>query len=77
MTKFVSVNKMNSKKEVYHTNTECKRIRSDVRVVPESEIEYHKLTLCAWCDPSVDNPNAQYDQDRSYYQALKEAAQND
>ena len=77
MTKFVSANRSNSRKEVYHNNKECQRIRSDTRVVSESEIEYHELKLCAWCDPDISNPNVQYEQDRSYQAALKEAAKDD
>ena len=80
MTKYVRIGRRNSKKEAYHTNRNCKRLESDTRPVPQSEIEYHDLTLCQWCDPEVENPNAQYEQDHSYQKALKQAAkeyQND
>lgn len=74
MTKFVRVGRKNSNKNVYHTDRDCKRLKSDVRVVAESEVEYQELTLCQWCDPDIENPNAQYEQDHGYHKALKEAA---
>lgn len=77
MTKYIRVNSRNSKKTVYHTNTNCKRVTGDMRLVDESEIEYHELTLCTWCDATVEDPNAQYEQDHGYYEALKEAAKDD
>lgn len=75
--KFVSVNRRNSNKVVYHTNKECQRIKSNVRLVADAEITYHELTLCTWCDPETEDPNAQYEQDHSYHEALKEAAKDD
>ena len=72
--KYVSIDRKNSKKEVYHVDRECTRIRSNVRVVADSEIAYHDLTMCKWCDPEIEHPNAQYEQDHSYHKALKDAA---
>ena len=75
--KYVRVGRKNSNKNVYHTDRDCKRLKSDVRVVAESEVEYQELTLCQWCDPDIENPNAQYDQDHSYQERLKRAAKNE
>ena len=74
---YVRVGRKNSNKNVYHTDRDCKRLKSDVRVVAESEVEYQELTLCQWCDPDIENPNAQYDQDHSYQKRLKRAAKKE
>lgn len=74
--KYVRIGRKNSNKDVYHTDRDCKRLKSDIRVAPESEIEYHNLTLCQWCDPEITDPNAQYEQDHSYQEALKKQAEN-
>ena len=75
--KYVRVGRKNSNKNVYHTDRDCKRLKSDVRVVAESEVEYQELTLCQWCDPDIENPNAQHDQDHSYQERLKRAAKKE
>lgn len=77
MTKYIRANSRNSKKTVYHTNKDCNRVTGDVRIVDQSEIDFHELTLCTWCDPTVEDPNAQYEQDFSYQEALKDAAKDD
>jgi hypothetical protein len=46
------------------------------REVSEREIAYHNLRECQYC-ASDDDPRPNTDQDRGYYQALQEAAQND
>lgn len=75
--KYVRTGSRNSTKTVYHIDADCVQLKGDKRIVAESEIEYHSLTLCQWCDPDANDPNAQYDQDHSYQQALKEAANDD
>ena len=75
--KYVRVGRKNSSKHVYHTNKNCKRLQSDTREVSETEIQWQELTLCQWCDPDIENPNAQYDQDHSYQERLKRAAKKE
>jgi len=75
MNKYVHTDRKNSKKNVYHTDRGCTRLKGSGRVVTEAEIEYHDLRLCQWCDPD-EQPNAQYEQDFSYQKALKEAAKD-
>lgn len=74
--KFVHTDRKNSKKNVYHTDRDCTRLKGNGRPVTEAEVEYHELRLCQWCDPEIEHPNAQYEQDFSYQKALKEAAKD-
>jgi predicted secreted Zn-dependent protease len=76
MTKYIHAESANNKLTVFHTDKDCQTLKGRVRPVTESEIEYHELTLCQWCDPETESPNAQYEQDFSYQEALKEAAEN-
>jgi len=50
MTKYVNIGGANSRKECYHTNEDCKRIKSNYRKASEHEIEWHELSLCEWCE---------------------------
>jgi len=77
MSKYVHTDRKNTKKNVYHSSRECKRLKGNGRPVTEAEIEYHELRLCQWCDPDVEHPNAQREQDYSYQKALKEAAKEE
>jgi hypothetical protein len=77
MSKYVHTDRKNSKKNVYHIDRNCTRLKGTGRPVSDSEIEYHNLRLCQWCDPDVDHPNAQHNQDYSYQEALKEAAKDE
>jgi len=76
MSKFIHVGSKNSKLNVYHTSKDCQTLKGRARVATESEITHHELELCEWCDPDKENPNAQYEQDHSYQEALKKAAKN-
>jgi len=76
MSKYIHSDSQNSKLNVYHTDRNCQTLKGVVRPATDSEIEYHDLELCEWCDPDVEDPNAQYEQDHSYQEALKEAAKD-
>ena len=76
MTKYIHVDSNNSRKTVYHTDENCTRLKPGYRPVTESEIEYHNLRLCEWCDPEITHPGANTDQDHGFQEALKEAAKN-
>lgn len=77
MKKYISVDRKNSKKTVFHTDRNCVRIKSNIRPVDETEINHHDLRLCKFCDPEIDDPINRSKQDLSYQQALKENAKHD
>ena len=74
--KYISVDRKNSKKCVFHINTDCNRIKSTVRPVDKAEIRYHELKLCQYCNPNIDDPQNRSKQDKTYQKALKAAAKN-
>ena len=76
MTKYISTGSNVRSNKVYHTNKDCGCLKGTVREVTKNELKHHELRLCQWCDPDK-TPNAQYEQDRSYQAALKEAAKDD
>jgi hypothetical protein len=61
-------------KTVYHVDKECYKIRSEPMEVPESEIKYHNMTCCMYCNPNTEHPAKQQTQTLEYQEALKEAA---
>ena len=61
-------------KNVYHVDKECYKIRSEPMEVPESEIEYHNMSCCMYCNPNTEHPAKQQTQTLEYQEALKEAA---
>lgn len=71
MIKWVTRGNKNTEKQVFHTDKECPRLRSDPREVSDSEVDFHELTLCKWCssDPSPDYS----EQDHSYHKRALEA----
>jgi hypothetical protein len=75
MTKWIRNKTSSTNKQVYHTDEDCVMLRHK-REVSEREIAYHNLRECQYC-ASDDDPRPNTDQDRGYYQALQEAAQND
>jgi len=75
MTKYVIGGRSNSRRNVYHTQTDCQTItKSEVRPVSENEIAYFELDLCEHCDPDK-TPNDNGEQDRSYLKALQREAE--
>jgi len=72
--KYISADRKNSKKSVFHIDTECNRIKSTVRPVTRGEIRHHGLTLCQYCNPNIDDPRNRGKQDKTYQKALKAAA---
>lgn len=74
MTKYVKKSGHSSKSKVYHTDEECFNLQSthDYREVDEHEIEIKGLRECKACQG--EQPSKGVSKDRSYQEALKEAA---
>jgi len=75
MTKYLRNNTAHTNKTVYHTDPECDML-TDKREVSEAEVEYHNLRECKYCS-SDEDPRPNTEQDKGYYKALKEAAENE
>ena len=75
-TKYAGSGSYGRRKSIYHTDPDCHFASDSLREVSESEVEYHDMRLCKWCDPDK-NPNSQSKTDRSAYNALLEAGKND
>lgn len=70
MTKrYIGVGQYSTRRQVFHTDTDCRFAPDEMREVSESEIEYHDMRLCKWCDPDK-NPNSGSKTNRDAYQAL-------
>jgi hypothetical protein len=74
VTKWIGKKTKAKGKTVYHVDKECYKIRSEPMEVPQSEIEYHNMTCCMYCNPETEHPAKQQTQTLEYQQALKEAA---
>jgi len=49
-TKYVSVPGSCGSSAVYHTDKNCKRIKSQTKEVTERYISWHDLDMCEWCE---------------------------
>jgi len=73
--KYIRTELANTNKTCYHTDSNCEQL-GDYRTVTDNEIAYHELQLCEYCDPDA-NPRHNEEVDRSYLNALLEAAKNE
>jgi len=57
MTKYVACGRSNTRKDVYHTDKDCRRLsKSDVREATTNEVAYFELAECHICKHG--NPGA-------------------
>ena len=71
MTKYVKRGQKQSR--VYHTDSDCIRLKNTPIQITDHDIEALNLDKCAWCADTIEQTNC----DRSYQKALKEAADNE
>jgi len=74
MTKWIGKSTQCKSKTVYHIDKECERLRSEPMEVHPSEIEYHNLRCCDYCNPETPDPKRENNSSFKHYEALKAAA---
>jgi len=72
--KYIGKSTKAKNKTVYHVDPECYQLKSKAIELHPTEIEYHGLTCCSYCDPETPHPQKQQTQSRKHLRALKEAA---
>lgn len=71
---YVSVDRRSSKRVCYHLKHDCDRLNGTTRPVTMSEIRFHEMRLCQYCNPNIPDPQNRAKQTLKYQNALKEAS---